>query len=67
MRYKKSYANKTLDAYIAEVEELRYRIDKDFTDMDFANASARNEMEDIIRRMMAECDRLISDIRMKKI
>ncbi|MDE7062794.1 MAG: hypothetical protein K2O73_06080 [Lachnospiraceae bacterium] len=67
MRYKKSYANKTLDAYIAEVEELRDRIDKDFTDMDFANASARNEMEDIIRRMMAECDRLISDIRMKKI
>lgn len=67
MRYKKSYANKTLDAYIAEVEELRYRIDKDFADMDFANASARNEMEDIIRRMMAECDRLISDIRMKKI
>lgn len=67
MRYKKSYTNKTLDAYIAEVEAVRDRILKDFTDMDFENASARNEAEDCVQRMAAECDRLLYDIRTKKV
>ncbi len=57
--------------YQEEQEQAyQYRMKREYLlekDMDFANASARNEMEDIIRRMMAECDRLISDIRMKKI
>lgn len=67
MRYKKSYANAMLDKYIGEVEEIRYRIEKDFPDMDFANASARSEMEECIIRMLSYCDGLISDIQAHKL
>ncbi len=66
-RYKKSYANKVLDAYIEEVEDIRYRIQKDFSDMDFENASARNGMEDCVRRMSALCDALIFEIYSQKL
>lgn len=66
-RYKKSYANKVLDAYIEEAEGVRYRIQKDFADMDFENASARNDMEDCVQRMLAQCDSLIQEIQGQKI
>lgn len=66
-RYKKSYANKVLDAYIDEVEDIRYRIQKDFGDMDFENASARNDMEDCVRQMSALCDALIFEIYSQKL
>lgn len=67
MRYKKSYANKVLDAYITEIEAVRERIRKDFLDMDFSNASARNEMEESVAAMLMECDNLISDIELQKL
>ncbi|MDE7062730.1 MAG: hypothetical protein K2O73_05750 [Lachnospiraceae bacterium] len=66
-RYKKSYANKVLNAYIEEVEGVRYRIQKDFEDMDFENASARNDMEDCVQRMLAQCDSLIQEIQGQKL
>lgn len=66
-RYKKSHANKVLDAYIEEVEDVRYRIQKDFEDMDIENASARNDMEDCVQRMLAQCDSLIQEIQGQKL
>lgn len=66
-RYKKSYANKVLDAYIDEVEDIRYRIQKDFGDMDLENASARSHMEDCVGQMTALCDALIFEIYSQKL
>lgn len=66
-RYKKSYANKLMNAYIEELEDIKRDVCKSFQDMDLANASVQNEMEKIIGHITWECDSLISAIEIRKL
>lgn len=66
-RYKKSYANKLMNAYIEELEDIKRKVSRNFQDMDLTNASVQNEMEEIIDCITWECDSLISAIESRKL
>ena len=65
-RYKASYAQRLVNNYIAEIERQKASIDKNFRDMDFENADARDEFEDKKNSMINECDNLINLIKAYK-
>lgn len=64
-RYSRRYANRLLQAYIDEIEEVREKVEKDFAEKDFENASARDDMEDCVRRIRSECNYLIAQIQIQ--
>lgn len=55
-------AKKMVDVYTSEIERHMKRIRKDFNDMDFENASAKLEMDIVIREIESNCRNLINDI-----
>lgn len=61
-RYKKSYAERLVSNYIEEIERQRNSMRKNFEDMDFVNANARDEFEKIVTCMTDNCNSLINEI-----
>ena len=51
-----------VDRYVNEIQRQIEKIQKNFYDMDFENADARNEIEQIINEMKAEGRRLINEL-----
>lgn len=66
-RYKKSYANKLMNAYIEELEDIKRKVQKNFQDMDLANADLQDEMQEIIDGITWECESLRSAIESRKL
>ncbi len=66
-RYKKSYANKLMNAYIEELEDIKRKVQKNFQDMDLANAGLQDEMQEIIDGIIWECESLRSAIEGRKL
>ncbi|HEX9062319.1 MAG TPA: hypothetical protein VF941_19280 [Clostridia bacterium] len=56
-------ARQLIDAYVNEIERQIKSIQKNFNDMDFENADARNEAENIINNMKSNCRSLIDELR----
>lgn len=63
----KKYLNRMLDAYVEDLEDIKNRIVKDFTDMDFENATTRTEMQDVVYQMVAHCDNIKNNIENLKV
>lgn len=61
-RCSRSYAQRLLDNYITNVNSQIYQIQKNFGEMDFENAKAKEEMAEIIDKMINCCNSLISDL-----
>jgi len=62
MRCSASSANGLVSTYVRQLNTQIESIQKNFNDMDFENASARNEMEAVINNMKSSCRNLISDL-----
>ncbi|MCP1103083.1 hypothetical protein M2454_002438 [Aequitasia blattaphilus] len=52
-------ASNQVSAYIREVEHLKYAVRQNFEDMDLENNYRRDEMEDRVIAVEAECDSII--------
>ncbi|MDD2234888.1 MAG: hypothetical protein PHV03_08315 [Desulfitobacteriaceae bacterium] len=55
-------ARRQIGIYISQIERQIYKIQKSFNDMDFENADARNEVEDIINNMISELRSLLNEL-----
>ena len=60
--YKKSTANSIFRGYKTTLERAKYDINKNFGQMDFANADARNEMEEHVVEMIRSCETLLTEM-----
>ena len=54
---KKISAEGCVRTYGRELKDLRYKIEKNFVDMDFENADARQEMAGIVSEILNVIDR----------
>lgn len=62
MGYTRAYCNRLISNYIEEIEfQIKY-IEKNFTQMDFENAVARDECEAIVVNMIKQCNDLINQL-----
>ncbi len=57
-----SYAKRLQNSYIKYINSQKQYIRKNFEDMDFENADARDEFEAIVESMERNCDTLVSKI-----
>ena len=57
-----SYAERLQNSYIKYINNQKQYIRKNFEDMDFENADARDEFEAIVENMERNCDTLVSKI-----
>lgn len=61
-REKGSYARRLVNSYISYINNQKKYIRKNFEDMDFENADARNEFEAVVETMESDCDALVNKI-----
>lgn len=59
---KASSAQYIVNRCIGDINDVISDIQKNFNDMDFENASAREEMQDVIDNMKRHCRNLISEL-----
>ncbi|MBE6047146.1 MAG: hypothetical protein E7213_01855 [Clostridium sp.] len=57
-----SYSNKMIKAYVEEITKQKKLIKRNFEEMDFENADARNKFKEIVNEMIRNCDSLISKL-----
>lgn len=57
-----SYANRLRNSYVNYINTQKKYIRKNFEDMDFENADARDQFEAVIESMEANCDALVNKI-----
>ena len=57
-----SYSKKMINTYVKEIREQKKRINRNFEEMDFENADARNKFKEIVNEMTRNCDSLISKL-----
>ncbi|NLD48581.1 MAG: hypothetical protein GX660_15570 [Clostridiaceae bacterium] len=62
-RYSAHTAKKLIDLYVNQIETQIALVQKNFNEMDFENADARNNMEDIIKSMKSNYRDLINELR----
>ena len=62
MGYTRSYCNRLISNYIEEIETQIKSIDKNFIQMDFENAIARDACEVIVVDMKKQCNDLINQL-----
>ena len=55
-------ARRLVKSYVNEAYRQMDKISKNFEDMDFENAEARNEAEGIVENMKASCRSLIEEL-----
>ena len=46
--------------YVAKINDCKKRVRKNFKEMDLENASARNEIEIKVEKIVKECESLVS-------
>ena len=63
MGYTKAYSERLVCNYTEAIEIQKKKIVKNFEQMDFENAQAKNECSDIVDAMINNCNRLISEIK----
>lgn len=51
-------ANLIMGHYQQQLEEIKQKVHKNFSEMDLENNSAKEDMEDIIAEVEAECTKL---------
>ena len=61
-RFSAYIARRQVDIYANKIQRQIYNIQKNFNDMDFENADARNEAEYIINEMISELRSLLSEL-----
>lgn len=57
-----SYATRLRNNYVKYINAQKAYIRKNFEDMDFENADAREEFESIVESMERNCDALVNKI-----
>ena len=57
-----SYCNRLVSSYVKYINNQKKYMRKNFEDMDFENADARDEFEAIVENMESKCDVLVSKI-----
>lgn len=57
-----SYAERLQASYIKYINNQKQYIRKNFEDMDFENADARDKFEAIVESMESNCDALVNKI-----
>ena len=57
--YKSSTANRIFRGYKSSLERAKYDFNKNFNQMDFENADAREEVREHVAEMIRSCDKLI--------
>ncbi len=55
-------ARRQINTYVNDIETLIREIQRNFNDMDFENADAREDVDSIITNMKNEYSRLISEL-----
>lgn len=65
-RCSKKYLNGMLDAYTEELQDIAKDIQKNFEDMDFANAKTRDDMQLVVDEMKRNCGSIKSMIENSK-
>ncbi|MEN8906837.1 MAG: hypothetical protein ABF289_12840 [Clostridiales bacterium] len=56
-------AKTAIKNFIVEIENKKKKMDKNFKEMDFENASAKEEMKATINEIKGICDNLISRLK----
>ena len=56
------YYNQLVENYIDDIEKYKYKINKNFNDMDLSNASIQRDIYMVVYEMMKKCDALIAQI-----
>lgn len=54
--------NTSRQRYISKIKKQREKVKKNFEEMDFENASARNDAEKTVNDISSACDALISKL-----
>lgn len=62
LRLSSGDAKYQLEQYKHLVNEVKKQADKNFKDMDFENADRREEMEEIVQKMIKDCEDTVSEI-----
>ena len=60
--YSKSFCEGLISNYISDISDYQKKMIKNFNEMDFKNANARDKVEDIVNDMVQECNNLITEI-----
>lgn len=60
--YRSSTAKSIIRGYRTDLERMKYDCNKNFNQMDFENADAKNDMQEHVDSIINSCETLLSEL-----